>query len=345
MNYYIEFKKILDVTHFKLDNGFLAIVKNIDNLFIYVDKKKNLFIINSAEFVDQFSNLFIVKDSEGTGHEINLDTFEFKKIDTLGIKFLGKNQCNLFPIFRSQSIFDPVENGIYDVVNNSINFIAKNCKSNEVIDSYYVGVFNDILFSNTLNTGEELWTYQFNFPKHYDEGYCDYRETKIEKFIGVYENELWILFSANRILVLDINTGEELHQFEALNKTLETSFFVNNCFLDETNGTIKILAYLYYIEIDIETKIASIKKKFKDFSMVNGSYYGGDTIYFVGNNKTQSISNNIAGIFNTKTLEIEWSYELEVKDKFYFFVDVPQANDKCFGIKDSENTLYLFERE
>ena len=105
------------------------------------------------------------------------------------------------------------------------------------------------------------------------------------------------------------------------------------------------MAYLYYIEIDTKTKKAYIKKEFKDFSMVNGSYYGGDIIYFVGNNKSKSISNNITGIFNTKTLEIEWTYELEIEDKFHFFIDVPQANDKYFGVKDSENTLYLFERE
>lgn len=190
-----------------------------------------------------------------------------------------------------------------------------------------------------------IWTYQFSFPKFYNELHLDYEETKLEKFIGIYDNKLWILFSGNRILVLDINTGEELYQFESLNKTLETSFFINNCFLDETTGVIKILAYLYYIEIDTKTKKAYIKKEFKDFSMVNGSYYGGDIIYFVGNNKSKSISNNITGIFNTKTLEIEWTYELEIEDKFHFFIDVPQANDKYFGVKDSENTLYLFERE
>jgi len=237
-------------------------------------------------------------------------------------------------------IFNSIENKLYpfSILNINKYKIIKN--SRIIVENN-----NDIALYDYLKN-INFWTYQFNFPKYYHEGYSDYEETRLEKFIGVYEDELWILFSGNRILVLDIHTGEERHQFESLNKTLNTSFFINNCFLDKTTGVIKILAYLYYIEIDIRTKEVSIKKEFKDFSMVNGSYYGGDTIYFVGNNnKSQSISNNITGIFNTKTLEIEWSYELEVKDKNHFFVDVPQANATHFGIKDSENTLYLFERE
>jgi hypothetical protein len=343
---YRRLEKKLDVTRFVLDIDYSAIVKKRDNLFVYKNNTNNLFIINSVEFVGYINNLLIIKDYEGVGYKINLDTFYLEKIENSGIKFNGKNESNLLPIFRSQSIFDPVENGIFDIVNNKINFISENCKSNQIIDNYFVGIFNEILFSNSLNTGDYLWSFEFNFPKYYREGYCDYRETQLEKFIGVYEDELWILFSGNRILVLDIHTGEERHQFESLNKTLDTSFFINNCFLDKTTGVIKILAYLYYIEIDTKTKEAFIKKDFKNFSMVNGSYYGGDTIYFVGNNnKSQSISNNITGIFNTKTLEIDWSYELEVKDKNHFFVDVPQANATHFGIKDSENTLYLFERE
>ena len=251
---------------------------------------------------------------------------------------------------------------IYDIISKN-EFLYRDLKENKIFFSddfvcfgkivnshisknlYLFFINNDNQLSLFIKNKGIIWTFEFSFSKYYNELHLDYEETKLEKFIGVYENELWILFSGNRILVLDINTGEELYQFESLNKTLDTSFFINNCFLDETTGVIKILAYLYYIEIDTKTKEAFIKKEFNDISMVNGSYYGGDSIYFVGNNKSKSISNNITGIFNTKTLDIEWSYELEIKDKFHFFVDVPQANDKYFGVKDSENTLYLFERE
>jgi len=335
----------------------------IDGFSLYIYNEKGL------EKLD--NNLNVLWKCSKVGKKIMINNVDyFEDSDSI---FTIDEKGNYSILFDNQIFICNSENYyIYNDLNNYPSINISNLQNNVLINKHVISHYNllnehqefihffyqtfnkDYHIESTISAIEiykndmaklNLWTYQFNFPKYYHEGYCDYRETQLEKFIGVYDNELWVLFSANRILVLDINTGKELHQFEALNKTLETPFFINNCFLDATNGTIKILAYLYYIEIEIETKKASIKKHFKDFSMVNGSYYGGDTIYFVGNNhKSQSISNNIAGIFNTKTLEIEWSYELEVKDKNHFFIDVPQANDNYFGVKDSENTLYLFER-
>lgn len=197
------------------------------------------------------------------------------------------------------------------------------------------------------------WNYNFAFPQYYDVGFCRYDDVELEQFIGMFNNELWILFSGNRILVLDIETGKEVYQYESLETTLETSFSIKSCFVDEQKGIVKVLAYKYYIEIDMVSKKSQIKKDFGGlsvggFSVVDGSYYGDQYIYFVGrkyNSEKFSIGNNLAGVFNTSTLEIEWMYELEVKEKNHFFVGVPQANDKYFGVKDSESSLFLFERD
>lgn len=320
--YNIKNELFLDFKSLKTINNVIINIKNYDKKIFLESFDKDGFEITNIYNIDtqilESEKRFIVRDSQA-------QYFSYLTYD--------EEYNSIFRIFNSN------ENKLY-------NLSILNINKYKIIKNSLVIVENNnriALYDYLKNTN--LWSYQFSFPKYYNELHLDYEETKLEKFIGIYDNKLWILFSGNRILVLDINTGEELYQFESLNKTLDTSFFINNCFLDETTGVIKILAYLYYIEIDTKTKNTCIKKEFKDFSMVNGSYYGGDIIYFVGNNKSKSISNNITGIFNTKTLEIEWTYELEIKDKFHFFIDVPQANDKYFGVKDSENTLYLFERE
>jgi hypothetical protein len=58
----------------------------------------------------------------------------------------------------------------------------------------------------------------------------------------------------------------------------------------------------------------------------------------------KTIGHITAGIFNTETLEIEWYYSLSGEDRYHFFVDQPQANEKYFGVKDSKGVLYLVER-
>jgi hypothetical protein len=69
--------------------------------------------------------------------------------------------------------------------------------------------------------------------------------------------------------------------------------------------------------------------------------------YFVGNNSSsrKGIGKKVAGIFNTETLKVEWHYLLPGEDRYHFFVDLPQANEKYFTVKDNNEILYLFERE
>lgn len=327
---------------------------NIDNT-LYLEDKEFLTLRNKIIDFHKNTNLLFVESFGSNGFEItsvfNLVSqhIEFEKA------FVVRNSFNSFismfsfdTEFNSYfQIFDSVKSLLFPL---SIVNISKYSILNETFviierDQNELSLFD---FKNNI----QIWNYDFVFPQYYDAGFCRYEDVELEQFIGVFNNELWILFSGNRILVLDIETGKEVYQYESLETILETSFSIKNCFVDEQRGVVKVLAYRYYIEIEMTSKKSQIKKDFGDlsvggFTVVDGSYYGDQYIYFVGckyNSEKLSIGNNLAGVFNTSTLEIEWMYELEVKEKNHFFIGVPQANDKYFGVKDSESSLFLFER-
>jgi hypothetical protein len=105
------------------------------------------------------------------------------------------------------------------------------------------------------------------------------------------------------------------------------------------------------VEINLATHQAEIKKTHGgDWSIANGTFYPGDPrIYFTGNNTSfpskKSIGNLTVGIFNTETLKLDWHYDFPDDDKYYFLVNRPQANEKYVAVKDTNDTLFLFERQ
>jgi hypothetical protein len=169
------------------------------------------------------------------------------------------------------------------------------------------------------------------------------------KMIGLYKNELWIQPNKNSFIVLDAVTGKPVHpNFNVKEKLGLTEFSIGDTYLDEPGGRIKILANSYYVEINLSTHTAEIRKKHEgEWRIGNGRFYEGDVrAYFIGNNSDtrKSIGKITAGIFNTETLDIEWHFSLPDEAKNHFFVGQPQASEKYFGVKDNKEVLYLFER-
>ncbi|WP_207515173.1 hypothetical protein [Longitalea luteola] len=203
--------------------------------------------------------------------------------------------------------------------------------------------FNEGVLNCYNLQGELSWQYK--------PGAADPQLDKDEpaKMIGLYKNELWIQPNSNSFMVLDVLTGKPvIPVFNVKEELGLTSFSIGNAYLDEHAGKIRIIAYSYYLEVDLATHKALLRKKQEGgWRIENSRFYAGDPrVYFTGNNtfSATSMGNIMAGIFNTETLEIEWHYSLPDDDKYHFFVDAPQANEKHIAVKDSNKTLYLFER-
>lgn len=351
MNYKII--EILKGLRFSLDNSFLAVVESNDNLAIYVNNNKKDFKINSTEFVGRFNNNFTVKDYEGTGYILNLDTFSLNKINDYEIKFYDSNHYNLFPIYRSQSIFDPIENGVYDFQSDSVKFISKDCKSTKVIDNFYLGFFNEVLFSNSLNTGEEIWQFSLSQLSTYITDENEKKHSELVSIIGACQNILWLLVTDRRFIGLNLDTGELFHEInicEELNlqfKTVENySFSLGDIHLDQEKGIIKGFAHRYYWELDLNNLQAEIKVDFgegKSWRIKKSKFYKEDkNLYFTGARSGEAFDRAI-GIFDTEKLEITWYDEPLGERRYLFFTDI-QANDKLLGALDSEQNLRIYER-
>lgn len=305
--------------------------------------KKCIKLETYCDILSQVNSDIFARYNNGKGlllkeNQVHEFTFDFC--------FFTDYQINKAIIFKG-NIFNR-DFGYIDLTDFSVHFSNGNFNAQLIIGNYFLEKKNNTvrIYSGLV----PLWEYDFLYPK-----YLDLQERlvspKIEKFIGIYEQQLWILFSNNRFVVLDVESGKELFQIEDLKTTLNVEGLkVGEVFMDHAREKLLILAFKYYIEIDLKTRKCSIVKILEQdgWYIGKGTYYEGDNnIYFCGRRsdiKFHSIGNTSAGIFNTETYEVEWHYTLEREEKNYFFVDVPQANNKYFGVKDCENTLFLFER-
>lgn len=297
---------------------------------IFNSNESSYYIINNL-------NKIICKVQQGILEYIECDyRMELQKQNTEKfIIYFKENDTKYYGILDSQSFELLWKRSL----TNSIKIIHS-----QIFHEDYVAIYKYLI------NGDVDWQHPFSFPPYLD-GFETEKPTQVEQFIGIYKNELWVLFSNNRFLVLDVATGEELYQIENLKENLHLEgLVIGDVFMDEINNKIKILAYLYYIEIDLECRNTEIKKTHTDGLVIGkGQFYEGDKyVYFNGSkdiSNKKSIGNNVTGIFNTDTTEVEWVYTIEEDKKHTFFVDKPQANEKYFGVRDSNDTLHLFDRD
>jgi hypothetical protein len=267
--------------------------------------------------------------------ENKLMPFEMKEVGSM----VNQEQDPEFPVFFK------TENGkktykVFDWRKNQVTIEAKN--SITIVKDKALCIIGELLHCYSLNG-------QLNWQHDLASGSKGKEQAEVKKFIGLYEQKLWMLLKDNSLLVLDTVTGKQLFAPMNLKETLKlTALTIGDMQLDEKSGRIKVLAFSYYIEIDLATYTPEIKKKHEEgWSIGRGRFYEDDVrAYFTADYPMngKSIGNGATGIFNTETLEIEWHYTLSGEDKYHFFVNQPQANEKYFVVKDSNETLYLFER-
>lgn len=216
-------------------------------------------------------------------------------------------------------------------------FILLETPQEMTLSNFYLNSFIFISDKNKLMTFDEKGIFIYT------------KEIKNAQFIGVFNNELWILLPNSEIIALNTQNGELIDRIYLIKKFELNSLAIETIHMDIANAKIKFFAYKYYIEIDLITRKPEIKAYFgkneKDWFIARSTFYeGDDNLYFIGR-KDGALFNPTAGIFNTKTFTIDWYYDLQVEEYLYTFTDPPQANKDYFGVKDNKDNLYLFKRE
>jgi len=213
----------------------------------------------------------------------------------------------------------------------------------------------EILYFKNFITEIIKWEFAISHFAPSQDDIGNFIPSEIENIIGVYDNKLWLHISYQKIVALDIENGNLVHQIQ-LNDHLSLPFnsndglYVGDLHLDEINGIIKSLSDRYYFELDLKNLQAVIKKDFgKDHSnnwrIKRSRFYEGDkNLYFIGANKGEAV-NRAVGIFDTESCEVIW-YDTPLEEKkFLFYTDTPQRNDSHLAVLDSENNLWLYEKE
>lgn len=341
---------------FLLDECLYLIEEN--RIVIYSEKKeKQNYEINYAEFIGKYKDCIILKNDFGEGYILDAKKNICKRITNDDLCFGNNNWNNLIPVYKSKSIFDPVENGLYDIETDRLLFKRIDCYANDFIQDIFIGIFNEILFCNCKITGAELWSFSFSQINSFAIEDGNMVETELVSIIGVYKKVIWILVTNRKFIGLDLEKGILLYEIDLCKElglkpdtTENFSFSIKDVHLDNENGIIKSLSYRYYWHLDLNTLKAEIKKDFgenpKESWRINRSkYYLGDkNLYFIGTNKGEVV-NRAVGIFDTEILEVVW-YDNPLEEKKYlFFTNAPQINNKTLGVLDSENNLRVYERD
>ncbi|AEV98071.1 hypothetical protein A4D02_14460 [Niastella koreensis] len=320
---------------------------------LYIDSKQNQFCVDflnstSSEkydlryepfaFFQVSDNGFIIIDGGNRPSsfykENKLQPFEVKETGSL----VNQDQDPEFLVFFK------TEEGkkVYKLFEWRNKRVVVESKSRfTVVKDKAFSIIDEMLCCYNL-TGELNWQYPTSGKKSSE-------QIEIKKIIGMFGYDLWIQLSDESFLCLNALTGKALHPHMILKEILGLDgLAIGEVHLDEESGKIRILAFSYYIEIDLATRMPAIKAKFESgWSIGKGRFYDGDMrAYFIADYPFhgKKIGNFTAGVFNTETLEIEWHYSLSGEDKHHFFVNQPQANEKFFAVKDTNDTLYLFER-
>ena len=166
--------------------------------------------------------------------------------------------------------------------------------------------------------------------------------------IGMYDRDLWVKLTDDRFVVINVDSGATVLGPIAMKDIVGLPVSAGQLHIDEKRGRLKVLGYSYYIEIDLVTYQPVIVRKHDDDWVIRfGQFFEDSRVCFIGNNRgfnQRSIAELSVGIFNTNTFQVEWCYTFPDEDKYYFLMSGPQANEKYVSVRDTNDTLHLFER-
>jgi hypothetical protein len=220
------------------------------------------------------------------------------------------------------------------------------CKKKIVKEVYIAAI--------SLTSGSELWQFSLSSLPPY-EVYEEQHPSKLSHIIGVYDNLLWVDIGGWRLIAIDLITGELMHQTDPLPVLLgmerkeRSHFTYSRIHLDKENGLLKILAHRYYMEFNLSTLKAILKKDFgaiwpESWRITRSIFYQSEPskLFFCGHYKSTVMTPNAFGIFDTEKAEVIW-FETQKDDAG--FIEPPQVNDKMLAIRDSNSNLLIYDRE
>lgn len=354
---YNQTTKIINISQYKVSNTTLA----------YKDKNSNVF--RNFEKVSEcgYDDIFIIgqsiffNDKEGNVLKINQNQEVFKEKSTLlnfSSDVIASNQLVYLDSSENLNLFDL--NSKLDHNLNGINYNWENIfLSNNESTIFLIG--NTSIHSYSLPSATPLWQFDLGSLGEYETYKGEVKSYSVEKFIGVWKDELLVACSNSLIISFDVNTGVEKRRWQTLenyypnvkevaNKIPRTENFV----LDNKTNTLIGLHIFSLVKIDLKTGIIEVVnmenelRKYHINLLKNNSSYAIDDshIYTTAtmgyeDNKSQWTYDCIIAI-KREIYQVDWQYKFENEG---LGTNTPQLADNKLYQLTSSNTLFIFEKE
>ncbi|MBC7000282.1 hypothetical protein [Cytophaga sp. FL35] len=267
--------------------------------------------------------------------------------------------------FCTDTFKSSYKNALYNLNSNEFILELKNIDNERIIfniEKIIISFTFDFKFrAYTLPEATPKW--QFNIET-LGTWLNDKKEEKpytVDKFIGVWQNQLLASCFSGLIISIDVNNGKLLHQWSAYPSSFTMSGYtvskINpSCcsMLDEQEN--KLIGFNHFTlwKIDLQTAKLSafdLQEQFKVQDLYSIHHIKGfvvNTTHYIISAKTsfkEQLNRRLDCLIaiNKETLAIDWKQQF--KDNEALKTDIPQyANDKLYHL-DWNNTLHIFEKE
>jgi hypothetical protein len=294
------------------------------------------------------------------------------------LQFSSENSESGFSSYFIKHPDSSRESGIFDFKNNTIVFKENRIKKFIVVNkNIFIHLnYNDLVISRLSESGNLIWSCQLpNRPFwQYNTDPSELKRDTITKIIGSHNALIWVATFSGSIYAINVDTGEIIHDIKnpdqeqvkniwkekfltgktqyslkdvpAITKSIafEASEF------DVKNNIIFGLNMFSYWEFSLNAPSNSLRVVDLSKFLKQKNYQGLD---FVSNSlpfddehiyTCESYEGIILAI-NRRTLEIDWSYEIDIEPQGLLrkILTLYYHNNQLFVV-DRENTLYVFEK-
>jgi hypothetical protein len=183
----------------------------------------------------------------------------------------------------------------------------------------------------------------------------------VQKFLGVWQNELLVACSNGLLLSLDVESGKLLHEWHSLPGYMqEIHYFANlmpdgqNLVLDEARGMLIGIHVYTYFEIDLKTREVhqyDLREEMPAFGITEfkpcrSNPFTDTHIFVTAFMKKQEDNPNWSYdclvALNRSSHKIDWQYKFEGES---LGTNIPQLGGNRLYQLDNGKTLHVFEKE
>ena len=351
-----KYEKIRGFKSYKLQSIFGDV-----NGHLYVNKDKISDDVDTVSASLKIHNNFLFFDKNNISYMYDFDRKILHQIGDVRayIESLENDSfiCTYGSIFSNGKYH--WNTGLYDFKEKKLHKEFQELRNISII--YFLAEKKVIVYPKTnelacfsLEIEEYLWQTDLSNRKYLDV-WQEEKEAKIQRIIGVYQNQLIVAFSHEELISIDTETGKILW---------ETKDFVKNNLPDWRNQSQFRFVYWHiengkmyqldgniYYSIDLYTQAVEILWKDEredNYLTIIHKTYTSDYIYFTGS-YNHRLQPHLIGVFNRNTLTVDW-----VKD-MNFNVDsqlgyppslnqAPQVDGDKLYVLDTGHTLHIFEK-